>query len=62
MTHTHGKCPRLHEALLLHALLLWKAGKNTAEIAKDLRGSIKHEAEVYNSLAAERERRRSIAA
>lgn len=60
--HTHGICPRLHDWELSAALLLWKAGKNTCQIALDLRGTKLAEPAVANSLAAAREERRKAVA
>lgn len=49
--------PRLHPDEIQPAYCLWIAGKNTVEIAIDLRGSKIFEPAVANSLADERERR-----
>ncbi len=60
--HTHGLYPRLHDWELSAALLLWRAGKNTYQIAMDLRRTKQAEPAVANSLADEREKRRERAA
>jgi hypothetical protein len=62
MMHTSGIYPRLDDRELAAALHLWRAGKNTCQIAKDLRGTKHAEPAVANSLAAERELRRKAAA
>jgi hypothetical protein len=49
--HTSGIYPRLDDRELAAALHLWRAGKNTYQIAKDLRGTKHAEPAVANSLA-----------
>lgn len=53
--------PRLYPDEVQPAYFLWIAGKNTAEIAIDLRDSKIFEPAVANSLAHEREKRRRAA-
>lgn len=59
---TSGTYPRLFPEELAAALHLWRAGKNTYQIAMDLRRTKHAEPAVANSLAAEREERRKAAA
>jgi hypothetical protein len=54
---TSGIYPRLFPEELAAALNLWRAGKNTYQIARDLRGTKHAEPAVANSLADERKRR-----
>lgn len=59
--HKFSIYPKLTDKELPAALALWQAGKNTAEIAEDIRGTIYAESAVANSLAAFREKQRELA-